>query len=120
MLNFAKTEFSEVHTGDDVEQYRAYVNQAGVPELSPGAPAPPASTSCPVAVAVSTYPEQSWRETQSRWRLLRMTDGPSRPTLEPRSNESREEMTVGYATTNPYTNEVVETFPDATDVELAA
>ena len=29
-------------------------------------------------------------------------------------------MTVGYATTNPNTNEAVETFPDATDAELAA
>jgi succinate-semialdehyde dehydrogenase/glutarate-semialdehyde dehydrogenase len=29
-------------------------------------------------------------------------------------------MTVGYATTNPYTNEVVETFPDATDADVDA
>ena len=93
--NFAQTEFSEVHTGENIEHYRAYVNQAVVTQ-------------------------QSWREMQSRWLLLRMTDSPSCPTLEPGPNESREEMTVGYATTNPYTNEVVETFPDATDVELAA
>ena len=27
---------------------------------------------------------------------------------------------MGYATTNPYTNEVVETFPDATDADVDA
>ena len=29
-------------------------------------------------------------------------------------------MTVGYATTNPCTNEVVETFPGATDADVDA
>ena len=73
---------------DDVEQYRAYVNQAVVPESFAGSPG--AARLDAMSVAVSTRPEQSWRETQLHWRFLQMTDGPSRPTLEPRSNGSRE------------------------------